>query len=137
MGEKIGSGAHLSEICRTAVGEFSLQQAWKLDDLGRGCAGRQIQGVPDPARNLLPNSPSANVLPVIEKRVRHGARFTSSSRRSARPRGKSAWFDNGTGMRRTSPTASARLRSPEKLIAIAEAVVPRTYQPIVVFEPLP
>ena len=25
----------------------------------------------------------------------------------------------------------------EKLIAIAEAVVPRTYQPVVVFDPLP
>jgi hypothetical protein len=31
-----------------------------------------------------------------------------------------------------------RVLSPEnKLIAIAEAVVPRTYQPIVVFDPLP
>ena len=39
-----------------------------------------------------------------------------------------------------SESAPPRLRvfsQQNKLIAIAEAVVPRTYQPIVVFDPLP
>src|SRR5215475_680201 len=31
MGQKVGCGAHLAEICRTAVGEFSLEQALKLE----------------------------------------------------------------------------------------------------------
>ena len=33
IGQKFGCGAHLSEICRTAVGEFSLDQAVSLDEL--------------------------------------------------------------------------------------------------------
>src|SRR5277367_5165382 len=33
LGQKLGCGAHLSEICRTAVGEFSLDQAMALDEL--------------------------------------------------------------------------------------------------------
>src|SRR5260370_1512947 len=33
MGEKLGCGAHLTEISRTAVGEFSLAQALKLQEL--------------------------------------------------------------------------------------------------------
>src|SRR5258708_16636446 len=33
MGEKLGVGAHLTEISRNAVGEFSLDQAFKLEEL--------------------------------------------------------------------------------------------------------
>ena len=33
MGQKLGCGAHLAEIERTAVGEFSLEQAVKLEEL--------------------------------------------------------------------------------------------------------
>ena len=33
MGQKLGCGAHLAEICRTAVGEFSLEQAIGLEEL--------------------------------------------------------------------------------------------------------
>src|SRR5215813_3484791 len=33
MGQQLGCGAHLAEICRTAVGEFSLAQAFRLEEL--------------------------------------------------------------------------------------------------------
>ena len=33
MGQKLGCGAHLAEITRTAVGEFSLEQAITLEEL--------------------------------------------------------------------------------------------------------
>jgi len=138
MGEKVGSGAHLSEICRTAVGEFSLQQAWKLDDLAETARAGQFKECLIPLENLLPNFPSANVLPVIEKRVRHGARFNIvvsqiQPGRGENPPGSTMELDAGE-------PRLPRLRvfdQQKKLIAIAEAVVPRTYQPIVVFEPLP
>src|SRR6266849_4985514 len=32
MGQKLGCGAHLAEITRTAVGEFSMEQAGKLEE---------------------------------------------------------------------------------------------------------
>ncbi len=138
MGQKLGCGAHLSEICRTAVGEFSLQQAWQLEDLAEVARTAKLKDCLIPLENLLPNFPSANVLPVVEKRVRHGARFNVTVSqiqpgRSENPPGSTMQLDSG------EPRAP-RLRvfdQRKKLIAIAEAVVPRTYQPVVVFEPLP
>lgn len=138
MGQKLGCGAHLSEICRTAVGEFSLQQAWNLDDLVEAARAGKFKDCLIPLENLLPNFPSANVLPVVEKRVRHGARFNVTVSqiqpgRSENPPGSTMELDSGE-------TRAPRLRvfdQQKKLIAIAEAVVPRTYQPVVVFEPLP
>ncbi|MFQ5445448.1 MAG: tRNA pseudouridine(55) synthase TruB [Saprospiraceae bacterium] len=33
FGKALKSGAHLSELCRTAIGEHRLEDAWNLDDL--------------------------------------------------------------------------------------------------------
>jgi len=138
MGQKLGAGAHLAEITRTAVGEFSLEQAIALEELAEASrAGRFANGLIK-LENLLPNFPRVNVLPVIEKRVRHGSKFNISlsqlqSGRSEPPPGATTELDGG-------PPKAPRLRvfnQQDKLIAIAEAVVPRTYQPLVVFEPLP
>ena len=41
MGAALGCGAHLAEIVRTAVGEFTLDQAAKLEDLERA-SGKAI-----------------------------------------------------------------------------------------------
>lgn len=138
MGQKLGCGAHLAEICRTAVGEFSLQQAWKLEDLAEAARAGKFQECLIPLENLLPNFPSANVLPVIEKRVRHGARFTVTLSqiqpgRTENPPGATTELDSGE----LKPPRLRVFDQQKKLIAIAEAVVPRTYQPVVVFEPLP
>jgi tRNA pseudouridine55 synthase len=138
MGQKLGCGAHLAEICRTAVGEFSLQQAWKLDDLAEAARAGKFKECLIPMENLLPNFPSTNVLPFIEKRVRHGARFnvTVSQIQPGRteiPPGAIVELDSGD----PRPPRLRVFDSQKKLIAIAEAVVPRTYQPVVVFEPLP
>src|SRR4030088_880765 len=48
MGVAIGCGAHLSEIVRTAVGEFTLDQAVKLEDLERSSAEGNL------ARYIIP-----------------------------------------------------------------------------------
>jgi tRNA pseudouridine55 synthase len=138
MGQKLGCGAHLAEICRTAVGEFSLQQAWKLEDLNEEARAGKFKECLIPLENLLPNFPSANVLPVMEKRVRHGGRFTVvlsqiQPGRGENPPGATTELDAGE----KKPPRLRVFDQQKKLIAIAEAVVPRTYQPIVVFEPLP
>jgi len=138
MGLKLGCGAHLAEIARTAVGEFSLEQAISLEELAEARKAGKFADCVIKLENLLPNFPRINVLPVIEKRVRHGSKFNISVSqlqpgRVELPPGATAELDSG------EPKAP-RLRvfnQQDKLIAIAEAVVPRTYQPIVVFEPLP
>jgi len=138
MGEKLGCGAHLAEITRTAVGEFSLEQAIKLEELAEASRAGKFADCMIRLENLLPNFPRVNVLPVIERRVRHGTKFNVpvaqiQPGRTENPPGATSQLDGG------EPKAP-RLRvfsRQDKLIAIAEAVVPRTYQPIVVLEPLP
>src|SRR5437868_6220008 len=138
MGQKLGCGAHLAEITRTAVGEFSLEQAIALEELAEASRAGRFANCLIKLENLLPNFPRINVLPVIEKRVRHGSKFNISlsqlqAGRSEPPPGATTELDGG-------PPKAPRLRvvhQQDKLIAIAEAVVPRTYQPLVVFEPLP
>jgi len=137
MGQKLGCGAHLAEITRTAVGEFSLDQAILLEELVEARKAGKFADCLIRLENLLPNFPRVNVLPVIEKRVRHGSKFNISVSqlkpgRVEVPPGATTELDGGT-------PKVPRLRvfnQQDKLIAIAEAVVPRTYQPIVVFEPL-
>jgi len=138
MGKKMGCGAHLAEICRTAVGEFSIEQAIPIQELAAAARDGKWKHRIIPLENLLTNYPRVNVLPVLEKRVRHGGRFTvmTSQVQPAYlelPPGATTHLD-------ADPSEPLRLRvfSQEgKLLAIAEAVLPRTYQPIVVFDPLP
>ena len=75
MGQKLGCGAHLSEICRTAVGEFSLDQAIELEELAQATRDGKFQNCLIALENLLPDYPKTNVLPVLEKKVRHGGKF--------------------------------------------------------------
>ncbi len=138
MGQKLGCGAHLAEITRTAVGEFSLEQAVKLEELAEAARAGKFADYLIRLENLLPNFPRVNVLPIIERRVRHGTKFNVSLAQIQPGRveplpGATAQLDGGE----PKPPRLRVFSQQDKLIAIAEAVVPRTYQPIVVFEALP
>ncbi len=133
MGQKLGCGAHLAEITRTAVG-----QAITLEELAEAKQAGKFADRLIPLENLLANFPRVNVLPVIEKRVRHGTKFniTIAQLQPGRvepPPGATTQLDGGE----PKPPRLRVFSQQDKLIAIAEAVVPRTYQPIVVFEALP
>lgn len=137
MGQKLGCGAHLSEIARTAVGEFSLEQAIKLEELAEASRAGKFADCMIRLDSLLPNFPRVNVLPVIEKRVRHGTKFNVQVSqiqpgRVELPPGATLQLDSGEA----KPPRLRVFSQQDKLVAIAEALVPRTYQPIVVFEPL-
>jgi tRNA pseudouridine55 synthase len=137
MGQKIGCGAHLAEITRTAVGEFSLEQAMEIEELASAAREGKFQSRLIPLESLLPNLPRANVLPVIEKRVRHGGKFNVTV--AQLQSGHMELPPGATAQLEPEGAHPPRLRvfsQQNKLIAIAEAVVPRTYQPIVVFDPL-
>jgi tRNA pseudouridine55 synthase len=138
MGQKLGCGAHLAEITRTAVGEFSLEQAITLEELAEAKKSGKFRECLIPLESLLTNFPRVNVLPVVEKRVRHGSKFNImlaqlQPGRIETPPGATSQLDGGE----PKPPRLRVFSQQDKLIAIAEAVVPRTYQPIVVFEALP
>ena len=137
MGQKLGWGAHLAEITRLAVGEFSLDQAIKLEELAEGARAGKFANYLIKLENLLPNFPRANVLPIVERRVRHGTKFNVlvsqiQPGRAEPPPGSTSELDAGD----PRPPRLRVFNQQDKLIAVAEAVAPRTYQPIVVFEPL-
>jgi tRNA pseudouridine55 synthase len=122
MGQRLGCGAHLAEI--------------KLEELAEANHSGKFSSCLIPLEALLPNFPRIDVLPVVEKRVRHGSKFNITV--SQLMPGRADLPPGATGELDAGEPKPPRLRvfGQQKLIAIAEAVVPRTYQPIVVFEPL-
>jgi tRNA pseudouridine55 synthase len=135
MGKLQGSGAHLSEIVRTAVGEFTLDSAVSLQQLTQDAREGKIGARLIPLANLLCELPRAAVLPIVEKRIRHGAKFNlavSQIHPGSAP--SSLEFSASIDSDDWKPSRLRVFNQQGALIAIAEAVVPRTYQPIVVFE---
>jgi len=136
LGLRQGAGAHLEEIARLAVGEFTLDQAVTLEEL-QAAKGRAADLV-IPLERLLLELPRATVLPVVEKRIRHGAKFTlplaqiQPAQFTLSP-GATSQLDSGA----PAPPRLRVFNQQQKLIAVAEAVVPRTYQPILVFDAAP
>jgi tRNA pseudouridine55 synthase len=138
LGKLHGAGAHLAEIVRTAVGEFTLDQAASLPELEQDARAGKISTRIIPLENLLPDLPRATVLPIVEKRIRHGAKFNlplaqvEPGRVTSAP-GAPAQLDSGDW----KPARLRVFNQQGHLIAIAEPVVPRTYQPVVVLEVAP
>jgi len=133
MGKKIGCGAHLEEITRTAVGEFTLDQAAKLDALAAAQKEGTLANFILPLEHLLRDLPRITVPPQVEQTVRHGGKFNIVASqvvpgRVAVAQGAPQELDSGEW----KPARLRVFNSEEKLIAIAEAVVPRTYRPVVV-----
>jgi tRNA pseudouridine55 synthase len=138
MGIELGCGAHLAEIVRTAVGEFTLDQAVSLEELERMARAGRAADLIVPLGRLLPELPRVNILPVVERRVRHGSKFQVSLAqiqpgRVETPQGAPAQLDSGEW----KPGRLRVFNQQDQLIAIAEVVVPRTYQPLVVLDAAP
>jgi tRNA pseudouridine55 synthase len=135
LGNRHGSGAHLIEIVRTAVGEFTQDHASTLDELQDAAKSARFDEHVIRLEALLSELPRAIVLPIVERRVNHGAKFNVmisqiQPGQTIVPPGAPASLDSGDWQ-------PARLRvfnQRQQLIAIAEAVVPRTYQPILVLD---
>lgn len=138
LGKLQGSGAHLSEIVRTAVGEFTLDHAVPLTELEQDARSGKLSRRLITLESMLPELPRATVLPIVEKRVRHGAKFNLPLAQ-IRPgeviaaQGAPEELDSGDW----KPARLRVFNQQGHLIAIAEPVVPRTYQPIVVLETSP
>jgi tRNA pseudouridine55 synthase len=138
LGKLQGTGAHLSEIVRTAVGEFTLDHAATLAELTEDARAGKLEARVIRLENMLPELPRATVLPIVEKRVRHGAKFNLplaqiQPGRVTAAQGAPAELDSGEWQ----PSRLRVFNQQGQLIAIAEPVVPRTYRPVVVFEATP
>jgi tRNA pseudouridine55 synthase len=138
LGKLHGAGAHLAEIVRTAVGEFTLDHAVPLDELAQDAKAGKIAGRVIRLESLLPELPRATVLPIVEKRVRHGAKFNLPLAQiqpghATAAQGAPTQLDSGDW----KPSRLRVFNQQGQLIAIAEPVVPRTYQPVVVLEAAP
>lgn len=138
LGQRLGCGAHLAEIVRTAVGEFTLDQCVTLPELDTAVLTGRLADVVIPVDRLLADLPSLTVLPILERRVRHGARFNVplaqiQPGRVTSAQGATAQLDSSE----RKPPCLRVFNQQQKLIAIAEAVLPRVYQPVVVLDPAP
>jgi tRNA pseudouridine55 synthase len=138
LGKLHGAGAHLAEIVRTAAGEFTLDHAVPLAELAEDAKAGKIAVRVIPLENLLPDLPRATVLPIVEKRIRHGAKFNLplaqiQPGQVTAAQGAPAQLDSGDW----KPSRLRVFNQQGHLIAIAEPVVPRTYQPVLVFEAAP
>lgn len=138
LGKLHGAGAHLAEIVRTAAGEFTLDQAVPLAELERDAKAGHLGDRLIHLDNLLPELPRATVLPIVERRVRHGAQFNVPLAQLqpghvTAAQGAPAQLDSGDW----KPARLRVFNQEGRLIAIAEPIVPRTYQPLVVLETTP
>lgn len=138
LGKLQGSGAHLSEIVRTAVGEFTLDHAVSIEDLEREAKAGELSKRVVPLESMLADFPRATVLPIVERRILHGAKFTLplaqiQPGKITAAQGAPEQLDSGDW----KPSRLRVFNQQGRLIAIAEPVVMRTYQPLVVLEACP
>ncbi|MFQ5816713.1 MAG: tRNA pseudouridine(55) synthase TruB [Terriglobia bacterium] len=127
LGQRLGPGAHLVEICRTAAGEFTLELAVTLEELEPALQSSARDRVLIPLDRLLPDLPRAVVGAAVERKLRHGGKIELSEAQIEPPEMVSA-IDSC----KWSPYRLRVFNQERKLIAIAQAVVPRIFQPIVV-----
>ena len=73
LGQKLGSGGHLAELKRTAVREFSIDEAYRLEQVEQAAAAGQLDELFLHPRLVLPEFPAVVASEESAARVRHGA----------------------------------------------------------------
>jgi tRNA pseudouridine55 synthase len=72
LGQKLGIGAHLASLRRTAVAEFALEQSHTLEQLAEGVAQGRLDEVCVHPRRILPEIPSVTATDDDLAKIRHG-----------------------------------------------------------------
>jgi len=75
LGQRLGCGAHLAELRRTAVAEFREPQAVTLEKLAAAVQEGNVSGCKVSLEALLPDCPELVVRGREEQSVRHGRHF--------------------------------------------------------------
>jgi len=130
LGQKLGCGAHLARIVRTASGEFTLDQATTIEEL----RAKALAGDPSrcliPVEKLLADLPHVMVNPLVERKIKHGASFEINP--AMIHAGESLGDLDREGWK---PSRLRIFNQSRHLVAIGQAIVPRVYRSIVVLEP--
>jgi tRNA pseudouridine55 synthase len=120
FGQKLGCGAHLASLRRTAVAEFTESRAVTLEQLQAAAQGGNLGACLAPLESLLPDFPELLVRGREEAAVRHGRRFELAA--AVRPRRDAA--------EPHVPVALLKILNPERrLIAVARHVSGSVYHP--------
>jgi tRNA pseudouridine55 synthase len=121
IGKKVGCGAHLAGLRRTAVAEFTEKQAVTLAQLEEVASAGKLAGCWVPLEALLPDCPELVVRGREERNVCHGHQFELAQ--ALRP-------GRGSGTDRTWSVSLLKIMNPERrLIAIARHVSGSVYHP--------
>jgi tRNA pseudouridine55 synthase len=112
LGHQLGCGALLSNLRRTRIGDFSIEQARTLQQLTALAMTGRLSEALIPPQSLLPNLPAEHFDPTVEAQIRQGRDFRTSP------------FVVKPG----APLVKALSHSGE-LIAIGELRIPNVYHP--------
>jgi len=115
MGQRLGVGAHVENLRRTAVGEFTFPAAHPLDRVRALWEEGRLAEALVPADQLLPEAPAERVDAITAAQILHGRDFRVSPFRQ-RPGSRLVKAIDRDG----------------RLLAIGEARLPHLYHPIVV-----
>jgi tRNA pseudouridine55 synthase len=72
LGQKLGPGAHLAELERTAVREFTIEEAHTLESLDQAAMAGALDDLLLHPRLVLPEFPAVSAPPESAARIRHG-----------------------------------------------------------------
>jgi tRNA pseudouridine55 synthase len=114
-GQALGCGAFLKSLRRTASGDFKIEAARTLEQLGALAEGGRFEEAVIPAAQLLPEIPAEMVDALTAGQIRNGRDFRVSPFH-VRPGGRFVKAVNSEG----------------QLVAIGEARLPHLYHPVLV-----
>jgi tRNA pseudouridine55 synthase len=121
FGQKLGCGAHLVGLRRTAVAEFTLSRAVTLEQLEDLVGEGKLDTCLIPLEALLPDCPALVVRGREELGVRHGHPFELAQ--ALRP-------GRGVGANRSPVVSLLKILDPDRrLIAVARHVSGSVYHP--------
>ena len=72
LGRKLNAGAHLAELKRTSVREFSIDEAYSLEQVEQAKSGNTLDELFLHPRLVLPEFPAVVASPESAARIRHG-----------------------------------------------------------------
>ena len=72
LGQKLGTGAHLASLRRTAVAEFAIEQAHTLEAVAQAAAQGRLDDLLVHPRRVLPHIPSVTATEEDVAKIRHG-----------------------------------------------------------------
>jgi len=72
LGQKLGTGAHLASLRRTAVAEFLVDQSHTLEAVGEAASQGRIEELLVHPRRILPDIPSVTADDEAVGKIRHG-----------------------------------------------------------------